>query len=79
MAEKKKEIAFEEAIEKLEKIVATLENGKAPLDESLSAFEEGVALVNICKKQLDEAEQKVKILTEQGGKKDEKDFDYSEK
>ena len=79
MAEKKKEIAFEEAIERLEKIVATLENGKAPLDESLRAFEEGVALINICKKQLDEAEQKVKILTEQGGKKDEKDFDYSEK
>ena len=79
MAEKKKEIAFEEAIERLEKIVATLENGKAPLDESLRAFEEGVALINICKKQLDEAEQKVKILTEQGGKKDEQDFDYSEK
>ena len=78
MAENKKEIAFEEAIERLEKIVATLENGKAPLDESLSAFEEGVALVNICKKQLDEAEQKVKILTEQGGKKDEKDFDGTE-
>ena len=28
--------------------------------------------------QLDEAEQKVKILTEQGGKKDEKDFECTE-
>ena len=74
MAENKKEIAFEEAIEELEKIISVLENGKAPLDEALKAFEEGVALVSVCKKQLDEAEQKVKILTEQGGKRDEADF-----
>jgi len=78
MAENKKEIAFEEAIEELEKIITVLENGKAPLDEALKAFEEGVALVGVCKKQLDQAEQKVKILTEQGGKTDETDFKCTE-
>ncbi len=61
-----KEISFEDAIKRLEELVAALENGKAPLDESLALFEEGVALVAQCKKQLDNAEQKVKILTEKG-------------
>ncbi len=59
-----KELSFEEAIKRLEELVSALENGKAPLDESLRLFEEGVALVSACKKQLDEAEQKVKLLTE---------------
>ncbi len=59
-----KELSFEEAIARLEELVSALENGKAPLDESLKLFEEGVALVAGCKKQLDDAEQKVKLLTE---------------
>lgn len=61
-----KEISFENAIERLEEIVRALENGKEPLDSSLKLFEEGVALVSVCKKQLDTAEQKVKLLTENG-------------
>ncbi len=60
----KKELSFEEAIARLEELVTALENGKAPLDESLKLFEEGVKLVAGCKKQLDEAEQKVRLLTE---------------
>ena len=71
----KKEPAFEEAIERLEQIVKALEDGKAPLDSSLKLFEEGVKLVASCKKQLDKAEQKVKLLMENGdGVDDEKDF-----
>lgn len=74
-----KEPAFEEAIERLEEIVRALEDGKAPLDTSLALFEEGVQLVSSCKKQLDSAEQRVKLLTENGdGKDDEKDFINSE-
>ncbi len=59
-----KELSFEQAMARLEELVSALENGKAPLDESLKLFEEGVSLVAGCKKQLDEAEQKVKLLTE---------------
>lgn len=59
----KKEISFEDAIKRLEELVAELENGKAPLGESLKLFEEGIALVAECKNQLDEAEQKVRMLT----------------
>ena len=76
MSEKNSEFTFEQAIERLEKIVASLEDGKAPLDSALKLFEEGVKLVSACKKQLDGAEQRVKLLMENGdGENDEKDFD----
>ena len=71
----KKEITFEEAMARLEEIVKALEDGKAPLDTSLALFEEGVKLVTECKKQLDSAEQRVKVLLENGnGEDDERDF-----
>ena len=71
----KKEISFEAAMVRLEEIVKALEDGKAPLDASLALFEEGVKLVALCKGQLDTAEQKVKILLENGnGENDERDF-----
>ncbi len=40
-----------------------LDSGNAPLDKSLSLFEEGVGLVKLCSAKLDSAEQRVKILT----------------
>lgn len=66
----KKDISFEDAMERLEKIVSALEKGDAPLDRSLELFEEGVSLVKYCSEKLEGAEQKVKILT--GG--EEKNF-----
>ena len=47
----------------LETLVETLEQGELPLEQSLEAFERGVALTRICQQALDEAEQKVKILS----------------
>ncbi len=72
----KENVSFEQAIERLAELVGLLENGKAPLDRSLEIFEEGVHLIGICKKQLENAEQKVKLLIEkQDGSVDEADFD----
>lgn len=62
----KEDISFEAAIERLTELVGLLENGKAPLDRSLEIFEEGVSLIGVCKKQLENAEQRVKLLTENG-------------
>lgn len=56
------EISFEEALKKLEDIVARMEGGDLNLEESLKSFEEGVALTRLCEKKLDEAEKKVEIL-----------------
>ena len=56
--------SFEEQILELEEIVKKLENGDAPLDEAVSLFEEGVKLSAKCHEQLEKAEQKIKLLTE---------------
>lgn len=61
--EKLNEMTFESAIARLEEIVHALEGGSAPLDVSLSLFEEGVSLVKLCNSRLDGAEQKVKMVT----------------
>lgn len=61
MAEKKK--TFEQAMTRLEEIVALLERGEVPLEESLKLFEEGTSLMKQCSTLLDKAEQKVSKLT----------------
>ena len=53
---------FEDALNKLEKIVSKLEEGDIPLEESLKLFEEGIRLSKFCNQKLDEAERKVEIL-----------------
>ena len=70
----KKEITFEQALERLENIVASLENGDAPLDESLTLFEEGVKLVKLCNNKLENAEEAVKQLVNVNGEFVEKNF-----
>ena len=73
------DITFESAIARLEEIVKALENGSAPLDQSLELFEEGVSLVKICNERLDKAEQKIKILASDGeGNMVETDFKKTE-
>ena len=56
------EMSFEEAIARLEVIVKTMEGDAVSLDESLSLYEEGVALTRRLTRELDEAEQRVQIL-----------------
>lgn len=56
---------FEQAVERLEEIVRSLEAGKAGLDETLRLYEEGIALVRECNEKLDGAEQKIRTLTAQ--------------
>ena len=58
----KKQPDFEASMARLTEIVTALENGDAPLGESLKLFEEGTALLGRCSALLDEAEQKVEQL-----------------
>lgn len=71
MAEKK----FEQYMERLDEIVRTMESGEGNLDETLALYEEGVKISKICNKMLDEAQQKVTILSKSGGEIIEKDFE----
>ncbi len=50
-------------MQELEGLVESLEKGDLPLEESLKSFERGVELTRTCQQALDEAEQKVRILT----------------
>ena len=59
-------LGFEEALERLEKIVALLERGDATLEDSLGHFEEGVALARQGHVILDAAEKRVDVLVQRG-------------
>ena len=60
------ELKFESALEELESLVAQMESGNLSLDESLQAFERGIALTRRCSTALKEAELKVQTLTQDG-------------
>lgn len=62
MAEKQK-LTFEQALARLEEIVAALESGDRLLEQSLSLYEEGAKLMKQCTTLLDRAEQKVRKLS----------------
>jgi exodeoxyribonuclease VII small subunit len=53
---------FEQSMQKLELLVKQLEAGTLPLEEALTAFQEGVGLVKQCQTLLSRAEQKVDVL-----------------
>jgi exodeoxyribonuclease VII small subunit len=57
------EPTFEEALGHLETVVARLEGGDLPLEEALRAFEEGIRLARMCAARLEDAEQRVRLLT----------------
>lgn len=70
---------FEDAMIKLESEVKKLESGNMTLDESIAAFEEAVKLIGVCNKQLENAERRVRLLTESGdGSITDVPFDYSD-
>jgi exodeoxyribonuclease VII small subunit len=60
------ELTYEEAFSQLEEIVASLESSQYNLDQSLSLYERGQALVKRCAQLLDQAELRVLQLTENG-------------
>jgi len=57
------EPTFEEALQRLEEIVETLEDDPPALEEALDTYEEGVALANDCLSRLEDAEQRVSELS----------------
>jgi exodeoxyribonuclease VII small subunit len=58
----KKEKSFEEAMERLEAIVAELESEDRGLEEQFALFQEGMELARLCDKKLGEVEKSVEIV-----------------
>ena len=56
-------MTFEDALTELEGIVRGLESGKAPLEDSITAYERGMALRAHCEKKLREAQAKIEKIT----------------
>jgi exodeoxyribonuclease VII small subunit len=70
---------FEAALAELESIVARLEQGELPLEESLRQFERGVVLTRLCQKALSQAEQKIRVLAKgTDGEPREQDFEAAD-
>lgn len=53
---------FEDELDDLEATVAQIDSGELSLEESIKAFERGVALVRSLNQKLDEAEKKIEVL-----------------
>lgn len=62
----KKEKSFEEAMTRLEQIVADLESGELTLEQTLAIFEEAIQLTRFCEAKLSQAEDKLKVLVKDG-------------
>ncbi|MGX5217998.1 exodeoxyribonuclease VII small subunit [Pseudomonas segetis] len=75
MARKKAAVDFEQSLTELQSLVERLENGEMSLEDSLTAFEQGIRLTRDCQAALAQAEQKVSLLLERNGELEEAPFD----
>lgn len=74
MARTKKKIDFEKNLGMLETIVHQLEDGQLSLEDSLSAFEQGVSLTRECQAALTDAQHRVQLLMQKNGNNELVDF-----
>ena len=58
--------SFEAGLQELEAVVKQLESGDLPLEKALELFGKGMELSEACRKQLEEAETKIEMLTRRG-------------
>ena len=57
------ELTFEDALRQLEKIVAELESGQAPLEKSLELYQRGAELKALCEARLEAARLQVEKIS----------------
>jgi exodeoxyribonuclease VII small subunit len=66
VAKKPENLSFEASLSELEQIVTELEQGDVSLDDALKQFERGIKLVRQSQTKLEQAQQKVSILLNEG-------------
>lgn len=66
---------FEQSLDELEQLVSRMEESEMGLDDSLKSFERGVALYRSCQSALEQAELRVKQLTDPGKPESAEPFD----
>jgi exodeoxyribonuclease VII small subunit len=55
-------MTFEQALARLEKTLAQLEDGQLGLDQSLAQYEQGIKYLKLCYRQLEKAQRKIELL-----------------
>ena len=69
---------FETSMQSLEELVGKMEAGEMTLEESLAAYERGVGLYRRCQGALEQAELRVRLLSDPGNPDEARPFDASE-
>ena len=69
---------FEHSLDELEQLVEKMEQGEMSLEDSLAAYERGVGLYRRCQSALEQAELRVRLLSDPGNPDEARPFDASE-
>ncbi len=56
--------SYAEAVQELERLIASLESGQLPLEELLGTYQRGSALLHYCRDRLQAVEDQVRVLDE---------------
>ncbi len=64
MSKQPKQLDFESAMTELESLITQMEQDDLSLDAALKNFEKGISLTRVCQSSLNDAEQRIKILTQ---------------
>jgi len=59
------ELSFEQAMDKLESLVAKLESGDVPLEQAIELYQEAMLLSQLCGQKLIQVERKIEMLVEE--------------
>lgn len=54
--------SYEDALEELEQLVARVESGQMPLDQLLTGYQRGAALLAFCRERLEAVQEQIKVL-----------------
>lgn len=57
-------LPFEQALGRIESLVARMEAERLPLDDLIKAYDEGTRLLDICRQRLDDAQRRVELISQ---------------
>lgn len=60
---KEDEVSFEQAMERLDEIVSSMEGERMSLEDMVRSYEEGVSLLRVCRNRIDTAKRRVEMIT----------------
>ncbi len=62
-SKKPDDVSFEQAMERLEEIVSSMEGERLPLEEMVQSYEEGARLLRVCRERIEAARLRVELIT----------------